>query len=212
MTRNSFDNMGPAYQAIPEFLKENKYADVTDVTNAPLQKAWNTSLPAFLWVQTRPDGFAYFNQWMAAQREFMPTWLDVYPVEEESKNVSPGAPLFVDIGGGLGHQCIALVKKYPQLPGRVILQDIPATLEHAIKHDGVEIMVQDFFQPQTIKGKSYTEIQIVKKEDHFADSAAFLAQVPNSTICATFCTTTPRTNVVSSSRTPLALWDRIHSC
>lgn len=82
----------------------------------------------------------------------MPTWLDVYPVEKMGRNLSPEEPLFVDVGGGLGHQCIALRERFPHLSGRVILQDIPQTLVHAIHHDKVEIMVQNFFEPQAIKG------------------------------------------------------------
>lgn len=133
-------------------MKETKYADIKDNTKTPLQKAWNTPYPAFIWVQTRPESFAYFNQWMAAQRDGMPTWLDVYPVESEAKLQDPKLPLFVDLGGGLGHQAIAFKEKFPNLLGRVILQDIPATLEHAISHPGVEVMVQDFFHPQSIQG------------------------------------------------------------
>ena len=82
----------------------------------------------------------------------MPIWLDVYPVKEKASDLKPEEPLLVDIGGGLGHQCIALRERFPQLTGRVILQDIPQTLEHAIHHDTVEVMVQDFFQPQVIQG------------------------------------------------------------
>lgn len=114
--------------------------------------AWNTTQPAFIWVQTKPENFAYFNHWMAAQRHGMPTWLDVYPVEGTAQHLGPEEPLFVDVGGGLGQQCIALRERFPHLSGKVILQDIPQTLTHAIRHDRVEIMEQDFFEPQPIKG------------------------------------------------------------
>lgn len=89
---------------------------------------------------------------MAAQRHGMPTWLDAYPVETTSRHLNPEEPLFVDVGGGLGHQCIALRQRFPQLSGKVILQDIPQTLAHAIHHDKVEIQEQDFFEPQAVKG------------------------------------------------------------
>lgn len=84
----------------------------------------------------------------------MPTWLDVYPYKTKIENLSPEQPLFVDLGGGLGHQSIALREKLPNVRNKIILQDIPQTLEHAIKHPGVEIMVQDFFQPQQTKGNN----------------------------------------------------------
>lgn len=121
--------------------------------HTPLQKAWKTDLPAFLWVQTKPENFAHFNQFMAVQRMDMPTWLDVYPWQAKTDGLKPEQPFFIDLGGGIGHQSIALREKLPQLPNEIILQDIPATLEHAMKHPSVVAVVQDFFQPQAITGK-----------------------------------------------------------
>jgi O-methyltransferase domain len=82
----------------------------------------------------------------------MPTWLSVYPVEEETKSWSPERPVFVDVGGGLGHQCAALKGTYPELPGRVILQDLPHAIQVAMTTPGVEDTVHDFFQPQPVEG------------------------------------------------------------
>jgi demethylsterigmatocystin 6-O-methyltransferase len=82
----------------------------------------------------------------------MPTWLDAYPYKEKTEGLKPEQPLFIDLGGGIGHQAIALREKLADLPNKIVLQDIPQTLEHAIKHPGVEVVVQDFFQPQAITG------------------------------------------------------------
>ena len=86
----------------------------------------------------------------------MPTWLDVYPVEKIARNLSPEETLFVDVGRVRGNQCISLSDRIAHLSGRVILQDIPQTVTHAIHHDKVEIMVHDFFKPQTIKVTNVT--------------------------------------------------------
>ncbi|KAI9655761.1 MAG: hypothetical protein M1821_005196 [Bathelium mastoideum] len=147
-----FDSLGPAMQALPDFLKENDYRDITDVTKTPLQKAWNTELPAFIWVQTKPDNFKHFHQYMAVQRMGMPTWLDVYPYQKHAQDLAPDRPLFVDVGGGLGHQSVALRERLPEVKNRIIVQDQPPVLEHAIKHPGVETMPHDFLQPQSVKG------------------------------------------------------------
>lgn len=128
--------------------------------DTPLQKAWNTELPAFIWVQTKPDNFAHFNQFMAAQRLGMPTWLDVYPYQAKTEGLKPEQPFFIDLGGGIGHQAIALREKLPNLSNKIILEDIPATLQHAIQHPGVEIVTQDFFQPQAITGKTISCIAL----------------------------------------------------
>lgn len=89
---------------------------------------------------------------MAARRKGMPTWLSVYPVEQYTEAWKPETPVYVDIGGGIGHQCAEFKAKYPNLPGRVILQDLPYSIENALSTPGVENMVHDFFQPQPIRG------------------------------------------------------------
>lgn len=148
----SFDTVGPALQALPDFLKENQYQDVVDPAHTPFQKAWDTKLPAFLWAQSRPDLLHYFNQYMTVQRQGMPTWLDFYPYREKSQGLDPDRPFFVDVGGGLGHQSIALRNKLPEFKNRIIVQDMGAVTEHANKDLNVEFMEHDFWQPQPIKG------------------------------------------------------------
>ncbi|KIM98593.1 hypothetical protein OIDMADRAFT_43492 [Oidiodendron maius Zn] len=149
---HNFDTLGPPIQALPDFLKEHKYQDISNVLDGPLQKAWNTDLPSFMWIQTKPENFANFNQYMAVQRLGMPTWLDVYPWQAKAKGLKLDQTLFVDLGGGIGHQSLALREKLPELPNKIILQDIPVTLRHAIKHPGIEVIAHDFFQPQVITG------------------------------------------------------------
>ena len=88
---------------------------------------------------------------MTVQRAGAPTWLSVFPF----KQVLDGwhsKPVFVDIGGGFGHQCQLLKTTFPDLSGKIILQDLPQTLEHVSPIEGVEIMAQNFFEPQAVKG------------------------------------------------------------
>ena len=87
-----------------------------------------------------------------ANRVGMPTFLDVFPVSEKATNLSPERALFVDIGAGYGQQAIAFKQRYPQLEGRVIIQDLAPSLEHAMEHPGVEKMAYDFFSPQIVQG------------------------------------------------------------
>lgn len=94
---------------------------------------------------------------MASRREGAETWLSVYPVEEETKAWNPEAPVFVNIGGGIGHQCAEFKAQYPQVAGRVILQDLPHTIDRALQILGVENMVHNFFEPQPVKGMPVLE-------------------------------------------------------
>ena len=143
--------MNPVLQELPKFLADTGYKNLTDPTDTPFQRAFKTDKTPFQWVQDYPLKMKHFGQWMAAQRQDMPTWLSAYPLEAECKGSSIEV-LFVDVGGGIGHQCAAFKKAFPHIPGRLILQDLPQVLQHAMSTEGVEIMTQDLFLPQAIKG------------------------------------------------------------
>jgi demethylsterigmatocystin 6-O-methyltransferase len=147
--------MGPAIQSLPEFLKETKYADPKDNTKTALQKGWKTDLPAFFWLQNEPERAAAFNEYLVYNRAGMPIFLDVYPMDEKAIVRDHERPLFVDVGGGLGQQAIAFRNRYPNLPGKVIVQDLPQALDAVLKHPGVEAMAQNFFEAQTVKGAKF---------------------------------------------------------
>ncbi|OCK85027.1 S-adenosyl-L-methionine-dependent methyltransferase [Lepidopterella palustris CBS 459.81] len=150
-----FDSHGPTFQAAPAFLAETHYSDITDHTKTPFQAAYNTDLPAFTYATQFPVISANFNNYLAYERTGRAIWLDAYPLEEECKAQPAEDVLLVDIGGGIGDQCVALKTRFPDIPGRVILQDEAHVLANAIVKEGVEEMAQDFFQPQAVKYAKY---------------------------------------------------------
>lgn len=86
-------------------------------------------------------------------------WFDFFPTEARFGSTDPKAPLLVDVGGGLGHDLTAFHKRFPSLPGRLILQDVPAVINDApIKAlpKAIEPTIHDFFKEQPVKGaKAY---------------------------------------------------------
>ena len=56
--------------------------------------------------------------------------------------------------GSAGHQAVGFRKKCEALgvKGRVVLQDLKETVERVGSIEGAEVMEQNFFQPQSIKG------------------------------------------------------------
>jgi len=88
---------------------------------------------------------------MTVQRAGAVTWLSAFPFKEELGSFQEKS-VFVDVGGGFGHQCIAVKEAFPELAGKLILQDLPQTLAHVPAIDGVEIIVHNFFEPQVVKG------------------------------------------------------------
>lgn len=136
---------------LPEFLAETKYADITDNTKTPLQKAFNTDLPGFIWFPNQPKPFEDFQRFMTVQRNGAAPWLSIFPFKELLGDFH-GKTVFVDIGGGFGHQCIAVKETFPELAGKIVLQDLPQALQHVPSIDGVEVVVHSFFKPQVAKG------------------------------------------------------------
>ena len=83
-------------------------------------------------------------------------WFECYPVEQRLR-ADGDKPLLVDIGGGLGHDLIALKAKFSNIPGKLIVQDLPIVIDH-VKDlpPGIEAMKHDFFSPQPVKNaKAY---------------------------------------------------------
>jgi hypothetical protein len=84
-------------------------------------------------------------------------WFETYPVTENLIVKSPSDTLLVDIGGGLGHDLIALKDRFPDLPGKLILQELAVVINDVKDLPiGIEAMAHDFFKPQQVKNaKAY---------------------------------------------------------
>jgi len=76
-------------------------------------------------------------------------WTSFYPVEERLKTKSD-APLLVDVGGGLGHDIADFHTEFPNLPGRLILQDQAQVLKQISENSiptEIEKIEYDVFKP-----------------------------------------------------------------
>lgn len=103
-----------------------------------------------------PEYVKNFSWWMTVQHEGNKVWLDEFPFEKEFGHVvGPDVPLFVDIGGNIGHQCLLLKTRCPEITGRVILQDLAPVLQNALPIEGLEKMAHDFWTTQPIKGQYF---------------------------------------------------------
>lgn len=72
--------------------------------------------------------------------------------EADNKDI---AVLLVDVGGGKGRDLEDFIKKYPNAPAKVVLQDRASVLDdEKVKNLGssMKVMEHDFFTPQPIKG------------------------------------------------------------
>lgn len=163
----SFFTAQPQYQSLPGFLEQNGYKTPVDGTHTAFNLAFDTDLDSFSWFAQNPSHLAHFNAYMALRRQSDVTWLSVYPVEDEAAGWPVERPLYVNIGGGVGHQCAQFREKYPALPGRVVLQDLPSSVEQALATPGVENMALNFFDQQPITGEPERLRIILSQEPPF---------------------------------------------
>ncbi|EPE28200.1 S-adenosyl-L-methionine-dependent methyltransferase [Glarea lozoyensis ATCC 20868] len=140
----------------PDWLQSNKYKDPVGM----LPTAWSSA------VQTdkHPYGWLAENSWalklaqthMNVQREGRPLFFDALDFQKRfAKDTTSSTVLFVDVGGSIGLQSRTLRRRFPDLPGRVILQDRPEIIQQAkadLASAKVEAEIYDIFTPQPIKG------------------------------------------------------------
>lgn len=151
--RYGFDIMNPAFQKLPAFLKDNEYKNPDKTLDTAFHRAFDTEKQFFLWFQEQEEMISHFHPHLTAFKSPV-LWTSVVPLGEMLQGADADKPLFVDVGGGHGFQCEAFrnatAERFPS--GRVINQDLPETLSEAPHYDGVEMMVQDFYEEQQIKG------------------------------------------------------------
>lgn len=90
---------------------------------------------------------------MTVQREGMPKWLDKFPYIDYATGVAKDRPVFVDIGGGVGHQSALLRAALPEsITNPIIVQDLEAVVAQTAPVAGIQHTAHDFWQPQPVKG------------------------------------------------------------
>ena len=93
---------------------------------------------------------------MGFRRIEISPWYQVFLVNDQFTTgirSDPRAVLIVDVGGSHGHDLFKFKEQYPDLPGRLILQDLPETINSLSGElSGIEPMAYNFYVPQPIKG------------------------------------------------------------
>ena len=104
----------------------------------------------------KPDHRKAFQLYMTGFDEGRGSWMDFFPIKENlgiGARDDEAAIMFVDIGGGMGHEAVALKKRCPDLPGRFVVQDLPQVVAGLNLDAEVESMAHDFFTIQPLQGE-----------------------------------------------------------
>ncbi|KAI0469759.1 S-adenosyl-L-methionine-dependent methyltransferase [Xylariaceae sp. FL0804] len=123
--------IAPRLLQLPDFLQKHGYTDPNGITFTAWNIGHQTDQSPLQWSSERP--------W----REGRPSFFDVFDFEKRiGQDTTSFTPLFVNIGGAMGAQCITFRQRYPRLPGRA--SPLPA-------FKSVEAEAYDFFTPEAVQ-------------------------------------------------------------
>lgn len=128
----------------------------SDPSKTPFADVYGKGL--FDYFKDNPTRGSNFNVFMEGHQEGKRNWLDIYPLQDRlahNLNEEENAVLLVDIGGGVGHDLRDFGNRRGSMPGRLVLQDLPAIISEvdSSKKPAVEAMAYDYYTPQPIEGK-----------------------------------------------------------
>ena len=142
---------------VPVLGKLTHYMHDTNFANPEGRSPFEYTFNMKMWeyISQNPVLQVGMMDYMEGRRKGAVRWLDFFPIESLLEKSSPTKEdvLFVDIGGNQGHDLKMLKDRHPNIPGRLILQDLPKVID-GLKGplEGIEAMPYDFFTPQPIKG------------------------------------------------------------
>ena len=150
----------PGLLALPEFLSKSQYQNPNNLLDGAFQLGHNTKDHVFSWISQHPEYLSQFQNHMTGSRTGRLHWMDpnFYSIEKnliERAKTESDAVFLVDLGGGKGRDLHELYRKHPNLPGKLVLQDLKGVIEEA-RASGLDEkiipMEHNFFTEQPIKG------------------------------------------------------------
>ncbi|KAF2152804.1 S-adenosyl-L-methionine-dependent methyltransferase [Myriangium duriaei CBS 260.36] len=152
-----FEFLAPAWSLFPRMVEEKGWQALKSSTDTVLNRAYHAPIGKTVW-EILPDTpfMEDAGVLMASFNQDHQDWLDFYPIQNRlihGTKSDPAEVFMVDVGGATGSQAIACKARFPNIPGRFIVQDLAHALPRgASTPTGIEIMVHDFFHNQPVQG------------------------------------------------------------
>ncbi|KAJ5106492.1 hypothetical protein N7456_003167 [Penicillium angulare] len=163
---------------LPEYFKAKGLESPKDAFDGPFQFAID-SPHYFDFLSTNAYYGQAFNTTMTMSfRRRGKDWFEFFPVAERLRVPDDNDTLIVDIGGSQGEDLKKFKAHFPAIPGKLILQDLPAVVEGA--HDlpvGIEAQKHDFFQVQPVKNAKVYFMRTVLHDWPDKQAAQILSQI-----------------------------------
>ncbi|KAK4498757.1 hypothetical protein PRZ48_009267 [Zasmidium cellare] len=168
---------GKTLLSLPGFLAESGYRTPVDPSKSLFAKVHGMSI--FEKLEQDPQRAALMFEFMAEHRKKLPTWMNgsisTKDFQLSDDDQTAGRVMMVDVGGGAGHQCHAFRVAFPQLKGKMVVQDLAVMVDMIDKRQAsaieLEPMAHDFFTTQPIKHAKVYHLRNVLHD--WADESAF---------------------------------------
>ena len=145
-------------EKVPELIRTKELRQFPSGSDerSPIQHTFGDSMFGVL--SKDPRRKKIFDDYMEARSYSKdPRWFEIYPAGQklnEGLQDVDDAVLLVDVGGGKGHDIALFRQRFPSLPGKLVLQDLPHTFAALpSKPEGITLMEHDFFTEQPIKSR-----------------------------------------------------------
>lgn len=159
MFKQMYDFTGRGVYSLPNFLATKGYKNPTDYDDSSFQYSHNTKLGLWEYLREEPERARVFNSGMRSLATVGGALGNAgpYPFGEELGNEGVGEEgvVVVDVGGGSGHVLEAIKVAFPELKGRMVLQDVQDVIDEATAGrlpDFIEPMAASFFERQPVEG------------------------------------------------------------
>ena len=142
---------------MPRYLERTNFKNVNG-SPGPFQDFHNTEDGMFQHlIKNNLPLWTKFNDFMTSQLASRPEWHVAFPAKsillEGAEKNDPKAVLLVDIGGGEGTDIASFHRAFPDAPGQLVVEDLPATIDDIKQLDPAIVRQKhDFFAAQPVQG------------------------------------------------------------
>lgn len=157
----------PVFSRLPSYFRKSAFKhNPRDPADCPWQWGTQSDLGYYQYLASRPAELRNFHAVLDSMPRATNSWLDFYPASERlvrGASADPSGPvMMLDLGGANGLELLKFARAFPDHPGKLVLQDLPAPLEDAHAElrsgplkDKVTITPHDFMTEQPVRGARF---------------------------------------------------------
>ncbi|KAI4619691.1 hypothetical protein J4E83_005546 [Alternaria metachromatica] len=171
----------------PDYFAANGYKHPVDARDSPFCFSYGCKGETYFDFMNKPENVKMFDAFNETMTLVKPgehnKFVQSYSVKERLAITEPSRPLFVDVGGGVGHQVVKFCERAEGLPGVRMLLDLPSVIAQAKGlPDGVVTVGHSFFDPfpPVVKGAKAFYLRMLLHDWPEMQALTILTNIVNS--------------------------------